>query len=303
MNTLKRIVCVLLAFLMFVSLIFGILSLTTYYITEDPDYILDRTVDGEYDEAVHQSVNDGVARAMMLISLQEYVFTNSVSNEEIDEISHQTLLATYKKLFLDPDTVLPVFESQSLKEAIVREFEIYASENGLVLEDGSAEEVYEYLCSDVTYSLRAVGEGYIEKLSGLPALRSKLIYGYAAIAAAVVFAAGIILLRRRDIVSGIHMAIIPVYFSSFIVFVLSSMLLAKNYIANISLADSLLRELMIRFYDFVFGEYSRVSLIVLIPAAVLTIGSIILLAVFDGSPRKGRVKRKKRVEANADGAS
>lgn len=294
MNAVRSAVCILLAVLLFLCFACGTAALSLKIFFSEPERMADMTVSGDYYELMRDDVNDAVERALMLMSLREDVFENAVADEDIDREAYRSLVAVYDRIINGSEGDLPEFEHEKLREAIEEDLRAYAQENGLVYEEGSADEVYEYLCGSVSQRIHVIGSNYISKIRPITSRLWALDLWYVPMIAAAVLAAAILLIRRRTLFLGFHTVLCALYAGSFLPLVVSLLFLAKDYMSNIIISNYALRELLLRLYVSVFSTLSKVFGISFIVVVILLCADIYLLAKYGTSVNDRRNRHPHR---------
>jgi len=303
MKALKTAVCMILALLIFFCFAAGIAALSVSSFIADPVKLSDITVSGNYYELMRDEVGDAVQRSVMLLSLDESVFTENVADEEIDKTAYETLEVIYSRILKGSETELPRFGSEKLLAAVETELRAYAEENDLVYEEGSEEEVYEYLCGAVSQRMHVIGGRFIEKMTPYTRRLAVLDKWYLPLLVCAVFSAAIILIRKREIFLGIHTVLCALYAGSFFPFVLARIFAAKDYMKNIILSNYSLRELLLQLYRALFASLSLTFGIVFAIVAALLAADIFLLAKYGPSVNARRIRhpdRKKKLREHAE---
>ncbi len=280
MRIVKNILIVILVLAVFACVLGGIAGMSVYSVYKDPGSAAQKTVDNEYLETLHSSIIESVKKTMMLISLDYSVFEDNVSFDEIDSLAVESLEVIYSRIFYSTDKALPDYKSDKLLNAIQTSIDEYAKENGLTVEEGSADEVYKYICEDIQAHVHVLGEQYLSKISFIHKYFAVLKYSYVPFAAAFICGALIFIIKRRNIFSALNIVSTACYAGSFLPFVISVIMLSRNYISGIALTDGVLRELFIRIYNMVLLSIRNVSMIIFIPSAVILVVDIFLLAAY-----------------------
>ena len=280
MKVFKTIVCVILALMVFVCTLGGTSMLAARRIVSEPDRIAELVCDESYDTAICETVRNEVDRAKLLLSLSEDIFEKNVSDAEIVESAHAAFKAVMRRVLDGDEAPLPEFESFALLEAIRADIAAYAAEHDLQAEDGSAEEVYDYIRMRVNAQLRIVNESYLEKVPDLSPVQKAFSFWFVPMIVAAVCAALIFVIRRKELVRALNTVTVPVYSAALLGFVISRVLTVKDYVSKVSLDQSMLREALIRIYRVTVGSFEKCFGIALIAAVVLLVCDIALVARF-----------------------
>lgn len=287
MRVFKTIICILLAVIVFAGVFSGTAMLAANSVlSSDPIKLAEIIADEDYDAMMLSSVRAEVDRAKLLLSLDDEVFDNSVSDADISEAAHKILAAVISRILENNGAPLPEFESDKLLDAITENINSYAEAHDLIVEEGSAAEVYDYIRLRVTDQMRIASESYINKIPDLSRVKSLLSMWYLPLIAAIVCAALIFVIRRREAVRALNTVTIPVYSAAFFGYVISRIFSIKDYLSKVSLDESMLREFLIRFYRITFGSFEKCFGIALAVALVLLACDIAFVSKFGYATRK-----------------
>ncbi|MBO4452870.1 MAG: hypothetical protein J5793_02940 [Clostridia bacterium] len=295
MKALKTVAVVLLAVLLFAGVFAGIALCSLGSLLSDPERLARETADEEYFYTLHESVERSVElTAQSLISIDKEVIVSGIDFAGIDERAVQSLEVTYRRILTGESEPLPEYESRKLYDTINASIEEYAAENGLIVEEGSAAEIYEYVRDDIDAVIWVVRDNYINKLSFVPKYLQYFDYRFVPFVISAVCAAAIAAVYRKKIFVAINVVCTAFFAGSFLPFLLSSLLVSRDYISNLALADSMLRELFIRVYRLTFGGIKAFSAPFFAVSLVLLIASIAVIAVFGRYP--GEIRYGKQPE-------
>ena len=279
MKTVKTVVCVLLALVIFAGTLGGLAMLAAKSVVSDPDALARGIADEKYDALVCSFVRGDVEHAMLLLSVDEDLFEKSVSDAEIIEAAHGMLTAATRRILTNDRGPLPGFTSDKLREAIQNDIHGFAAEHGLEVEDGAVDEVYVYLCDRVTSQIMIADESYLDKIPDLSRLQNLLDLWYAPFAAALLCAVMIVILRLREPARALTAVAAPAYFASLIGFVVFRVIQTKDYISNLSLDSSMLREFLVRLYRIASASFVKYFGIALAASLVLLTAALVLTAL------------------------
>ena len=288
MKIVKTAAVILLSLAVFAGLAAGITASSLVSTFGDSRAAALRTADGDYFNTVHDGIRASVERSCGSLPLDPDVIVGGISFDSVDSCVVDSLELTYARIFHGGEEELPVYENAELFDYIKTALDEYAAENGMAVEEGSAEDVYDHVCRDINAQIHALSENYIKKASVVSGYYGYLGYRWIAYAAAALAAAGIVVIKRKTLFSAFNVALTAAYAGSLIPFVLSVRLVWRGYLDRIILADGTLRSFILRVYNITFGDLRGFSAVFFAVFGVLLLVSIILTAIFGKAPGENK---------------
>ena len=285
MKIFKNILSVLLCIILFLCTIVSCVLLSCSFTLQNTKSLAEKICNESYNTVMKDNVKSEIESATMLLSFDSETFVGVVPDSEFEEASLSYTVWLLNRVINNRDDEMPTFESQRLMDAVIEALENFSVENDMKVDEGSDTEVYEYLCSKITDAMISVNDAYINKID-LTRIVKLTSFWYAPTAVCVILIVLIFLLGLKNKPMTFIKITSSVWFGSFTVHILSAMLVIKNYISNMVLSASLLREFLINIYKAFFGNWTAISGI----TATLALIGFIVSVIFASLPKKSQTE-------------
>lgn len=285
MKTLRKIASVFLCVVIFLSLTVAVASALVQRFIGRPEALAARIADDEYVDMLYGKVYESVKYRMALTVLntddiicEESSEPGVITKEVLKSNAASVLASSLSVAFGKSESAEQKYEDVELFERIDSYLTSYAKEAGIEYTEGSSEQVYEMITSEVTSNLRVFPDMYTSKLSGKTAALSKYagIISPAAFALYAIASLSLLLLNLKNKIGAMHSWSLGSYLASFTLLGASAAFLYEDYMSKTVLTGETAGLVLKKIYDAVFRDLLYVSLILTAVFLVIGIVSVVL---------------------------
>lgn len=277
MRIVRRIASVLLCLVMLDTLAVGIVMLAVRGAVSGLSAA--DAVDDGYTELLYGELYEALEKKTALVVVKVEDISDIITEENVREEAVAASEAVICAL-LGRDGAEWHYENEALYERVLSVLTAYADESGIEYENGSAETVYTALCDTVTKELEVLPIGYAEKLSpAICALMRLCDAWYIPISTYIICTLCLLLIGRRYLRGALYDAALTSFVSAFAVSCCTSILYAKDYLAETVLDDGVLGYFLRNGFNSVMRDVRTISLIPTTVFGVLGIGAVIAAAL------------------------
>lgn len=296
MKVVKRIISVVLAIVIFLSIIAMTLLEVANQVLSSPENLAYNVIEDEYAGTLYNEVYNDLNGFLSLVVIQTKDFEDVLTEDLIRMEGLKALTVTLTKTF-GGETDEYVFESSELLSRIDERLDLYSKEYGIEYEDGAAEDVYKLITEKVTGRLRVISDSYVGIIAPY-ALKLERVsnFWYLPLLLALVCFAGMIVLELKKLRTALYTAVLPCYLASFTTLAFSFIMLKKDYLANVVLAEGTFKYACHRVYDIAFGYLKNISLMLTVLFLVSAIVIIALIFILPDRKDRHHSQRRRALE-------
>lgn len=286
MKVVKRIISVILAIIVFLSIIAMTCLEVVNQVVSSPENMANKIIDDKYVDYLNKEIYGDLDKSLSLVIIKSKDFEDIITKDFLRTEGLDALTTTLSCMFgLCEESYS--FESKAIKERIEERLELYAQEFDIEYVDGSSDEVYELITDRIELRLSVVSDSYTELVAPYAQKAGMLSsYWYLPLVLAIFCFAIMIVLELKRIRTALYTAVLPCFLGSFTTLAFSVIMLNKNYLAKIVLSDGAFKYMIQKFYSAVFSTMKDISLMLSILFLVSAI--VIIALIFILPDRKDR---------------
>lgn len=288
MKIFKGIIKAIIGILLLISVLITTLSFALHTLTNTSKLAND-LADDNLTSMVCEAVKEEIEVKTMLFQLGSDTFYKCVTNDEMAALTRSFMKNLVEHYVEGKNLNMPYFESEALKAQIEADLQLYASENGLEIEEGSVEEIYHIYCGIVSSKCAVVSQDYLEALPTFEKHTKHLGYGPIALVVSVILVILYILVDIKKVLSGLYGVFAWIWSAGALVFIPTFAFHLYDLPSRIAIGRSPLKELVRNILDAVLYRTIGSGFLVLLGATLALITVIaILVAKAPGSSRRSK---------------